>query len=107
MRPVNYLHLISSPYLQKVFATRLKQFYASTSPLLSYYSSSSSSAPLYTLKGVTSDEIWPQLEAVVKGAFPAPEERVPKAESRETRRKSRASDTLLVEEGSSVGLRET
>ncbi|KAL1747519.1 adenylate kinase-domain-containing protein [Schizophyllum fasciatum] len=86
----------------ETFARRLRQFYASTSPLLDYYSAqaeagnvhhAADAAPLHlhphqlrlptrahrlqmaTLHGATSDEIWPQLEAVVQGGFPALRER--------------------------------
>ncbi|KAI0306459.1 adenylate kinase-domain-containing protein [Multifurca ochricompacta] len=52
----------------ETFTRRLQQFYASTSPLLQYYSSSPSTnspgpkAKLVSLRGSTSDEIWPLLE---------------------------------------------
>jgi adenylate kinase len=62
----------------EIFARRLKQFYASTSPLLSYYGSNPKSARLVTLQGETSDEIWPKLEAVVLSSFPALRERLPR-----------------------------
>ncbi|EIW85141.1 adenylate kinase [Coniophora puteana RWD-64-598 SS2] len=60
---------------EEVFSRRLKQFYDSTSPLLSYYSSHTNSTRLMTLKGHTSDEIWPRLEATVLGAAPGLRER--------------------------------
>ncbi|KAJ6572895.1 adenylate kinase-domain-containing protein [Mycena sp. CBHHK59/15] len=83
----------------EIFARRLAQFYASTSPLIAYYASAAQKrtplprAPhrhqhphqlafppahallLKTLSGTTSDEIWPQLDALVRGAFPALRER--------------------------------
>jgi len=56
----------------ETFARRLKQFYASTSPLLSYYASDPlTSTKLVTLKGDTSDQIWHQLDAVVRQSFPS------------------------------------
>lgn len=63
--------------MQEIFSRRLKQFYASTSPLLSYYASSKS-VRLVTLQGETSDEIWPKLEAVVLSSFPGLRERLPR-----------------------------
>jgi len=80
----------------EVFANRLKQFYDATSPLLSYYSSPSNTTPLSTLKGKTSDEIWPQLEAIVMQSFPSLSER---AESGDPRRGHPLSDALLVDQG--------
>lgn len=54
----------------EIFARRLKAFYDQTSPLLAYYSSrAAASTRLVTLKGSTSDEIWPQLEAIVQKSF--------------------------------------
>ncbi|KAF7363493.1 ADK-domain-containing protein [Mycena sanguinolenta] len=79
--------------LPETFARRLTQFYASTSPLLAYYQNQTQkrrpaqhphqltfSAPhnafeLKTLSGTTSDEIWPQLDGLVRRAFPALRER--------------------------------
>ncbi|KAG8970815.1 hypothetical protein FRC03_000032 [Tulasnella sp. 419] len=52
----------------ETFARRLKAFYESTSPLLAYYKSSPS-VQLVTLSGTTSDEIWPQLDDVIKTGF--------------------------------------
>ncbi|KAI0362137.1 adenylate kinase [Trametes cingulata] len=64
----------------EIFARRLEQFYASTSPLLAYYSAKQAADPagatrLVTLAGTTSDEIWPQLERVVRTHFPGVRER--------------------------------
>ncbi|KAF9227662.1 adenylate kinase [Gyrodon lividus] len=59
----------------EIFSHRLKQFYASTSPLLSHYASNHRSGRLVTLQGETSDEIWPKLEAVVRSTFPTLRER--------------------------------
>ncbi|KAJ7235463.1 adenylate kinase-domain-containing protein [Mycena haematopus] len=82
----------------EIFARRLTQFYASTSPLLEYYSTSTAAPTakrttttqhphqlafppperallLKTLSGTTSDEIWVQLEVLVRGAFPGLKER--------------------------------
>jgi len=60
----------------EIFSRRLKQFYDSTSPLLAYYASSANkSTRLVTLQGETSDQIWPQLDAVVRRNFPGIRER--------------------------------
>lgn len=81
----------------EIFARRLKQFYESTSPLLAYFASKPSSATkLVTLRGETSDEIWPQLESVVTGTFPSLRERVEPKEER--RRHSLADATIASEE---------
>lgn len=61
----------------EIFSRRLKQFYDSTSPLLAYYASPVNKlARLITLQGETSDEIWPQLDAVVRRSFPGVRERI-------------------------------
>ncbi|TRM62743.1 adenylate kinase-domain-containing protein [Schizophyllum amplum] len=62
----------------ETFARRLQQFYASTSPLLDYYSAQAEAGNMATLHGTTSDEIWPQLEAVVAGSFSGLRERTPR-----------------------------
>ncbi|KAF9651537.1 ADK-domain-containing protein [Thelephora ganbajun] len=64
----------------ETFALRLNKFYEATSPLLEYYASQpSTGTKLITLKGSTSDEIWPQLDYVVRQAFPGlPERTEPK-----------------------------
>ncbi|KAH9001156.1 ADK-domain-containing protein [Lactarius akahatsu] len=65
----------------EVFARRLRQFYASTSPLLQYYGSprtafSPDSKPkLVSLRGSSSDEIWPMLEHAVRSIAPSLRER--------------------------------
>jgi len=60
----------------EIFSRRLKQFYDSTSPLLAYYASpANKSARVVTLQGETSDQIWPQLDAVVRRNFPGIRER--------------------------------
>jgi len=60
----------------EVFARRLEKFYAATSPLITYYAEQSDNdTSLVTLKGSTSDEIWPQLENVLKASFPTLKER--------------------------------
>jgi len=51
-----------------IFARRLKAYYESTAPLLAYYKSQGSNK-LVSLTGNTSDEIWPQLDAVVQQRF--------------------------------------
>ena len=65
---------------QETFALRLKKFYEATSPLLDYYASQpSTGTKLVTLKGSTSDEIWPQLDAVIRQTFSSlPERTEPK-----------------------------
>ncbi|KAJ7111574.1 ADK-domain-containing protein [Mycena crocata] len=99
----------------EIFARRLSQFYASTSPLIDYYSKAAQKrtrlprAPprhqhphqlvfppthtllLKTLAGTTSDEIWPQLDGLVRDAFPALKET---AASLETRRRHSLSDAV-------------
>ncbi|PCH38008.1 adenylate kinase [Wolfiporia cocos MD-104 SS10] len=60
----------------EIFARRLEKFYAATSPLLEYYGTRPlPSAKLVTLSGATSDEIWPQLESVIRSNFPSVRER--------------------------------
>lgn len=86
----------------EVFARRLTKFYDLTSPLLSYFSSTSNSSPtgepkLVTLQGMTSDEIWPKLEAVVRSSFPGLRER---AEARRMRLRHSLSDALLSQDHS-------
>ncbi|KAI0065383.1 ADK-domain-containing protein [Artomyces pyxidatus] len=78
----------------EIFARRLAQFYASTSPLLSYYSASASSAAhpgakMVSLRGTTSDEIWPQLDRAVRLAAPGLRERL------EERKKTSLSEAVL------------
>ena len=85
------LNVIGS-VMQEVFARRLEQFYASTSPLLAYYSGrAAGEAPtkLVTLAGRTSDEIWPQLETVIRTRFPMVKER------QESKRRTSLSDAVL------------
>jgi nucleoside-triphosphate--adenylate kinase len=53
----------------EVFARRLQQFYAATSPLLAYYAQRPA-APLVALAGSSSDEIWPHLDAAVRRVCP-------------------------------------
>jgi len=84
----------------EVFGRRLAKFYNITSPLLSYFSSSSSSSPtgepqLVTLQGITSDEIWPELEGVVRSSFPGIRER---AETRRMRPRHSLTDALLMQD---------
>jgi adenylate kinase family enzyme len=103
----------------EIFARRLNQFYASTSPLLEYYSKAAQKPTrlprltphqhphqlafpfahtmlLKTLSGKTSDEIWVQLDALVRSAFPALKERPP---SLETRRRHSLSDAVVAQAG--------
>lgn len=81
----------------EVFARRLAQFYKSTSPLLQYFDLSSDLSTtgepkLVTLKGKTSDEIWPKLEGYVRSSFPGLRER---SETRAMRLRHSLSDALL------------
>lgn len=59
------------PLLQETFSRRLRAFYDSTSPLLSYFASPEArvSAKMITLTGASSDEIWPKLDAIVTSEF--------------------------------------
>lgn len=75
---------------QEIFSRRLDQFYAATSPLLSYYSSSNT--PLASLSGKTSDEIWPQLDGLVRSRFPGLKET---AEAKEARKRTSLSEAAL------------
>jgi adenylate kinase len=61
----------------EIFARRLNQFYASTSPLLSYFAAlnTASGTKVVTLKGTSSDEIWPKLERELQQSFPSLRER--------------------------------
>ncbi|KAF8447723.1 adenylate kinase [Boletus edulis BED1] len=68
----------------EIFSRRLKQFYASTSPLFSYYASNPKAARLVTLQGESSDEIWPKLEAAVLSSSPGLRERLPHKRSSRT-----------------------
>ncbi|TFY76321.1 hypothetical protein EWM64_g7690 [Hericium alpestre] len=77
----------------EIFSRRLSQFYASTSPLLSFYASQPhTNSQLVSLTGKTSDEIWPQLEMAVKAVATGLRER---AESRDTRRRSNVGEPVL------------
>ncbi|KAF9483758.1 adenylate kinase [Pholiota conissans] len=82
----------------EIFARRLAAFYASTSPLLTYFSNSAKSSTarrpntnqhphqlsfhthsalkVKTLSGSTSDEIWPQLDRLLQNSFPNLRERL-------------------------------
>ncbi|KAI0709273.1 adenylate kinase [Earliella scabrosa] len=76
----------------EIFARRLQQFYASTSPLLAYYGAQAAVNPstnLVSLAGRTSDEIWPQLESVVRTNFPSVKERL------EVKRRTSLSEAVL------------
>ncbi|KAH9856918.1 ADK-domain-containing protein [Lenzites betulinus] len=76
----------------EIFARRLEQFYASTSPLLAHYSAQAQATTrLVTLAGSTSDEIWPQLEGVVRAHFAAVRERG------EAKRRHSLSDAVLAQ----------
>ena len=77
--------------LQETFQRRLEKFYGATQPLLAHFNTSAST-PVVTLTGATSDEIWPQLEHVVRGSFPSLKER---PETRDTRRRSSLSEAVL------------
>ncbi|RDX56739.1 adenylate kinase [Lentinus brumalis] len=76
----------------ETFARRLEQFYQSTSPLLAYYSAkaaSDASLKVATLAGRTSDEIWPQLEGVIRTHFSSVKERL------DSKRRTSLSDAVL------------
>ncbi|KAI0636937.1 adenylate kinase-domain-containing protein [Trametes polyzona] len=79
----------------EIFARRLEQFYASTSPLLAHYSAQAAgpaaTTRLVTLSGSTSDEIWPQLEGVIRAHFPSVRERA------EVKRRHSLSDAVLAQ----------
>ncbi|THH08659.1 hypothetical protein EW146_g8920, partial [Bondarzewia mesenterica] len=87
----------------ETFARRLKQFYTSTSPLLSYYDSQQTSTSpltkLVALSGETSDEIWPLLERTVLAAVPSLRERVA---TREERRRTSLSEAILARKDEST-----
>jgi nucleoside-triphosphate--adenylate kinase len=68
--------------LQEIFTRRLRKFYSTTSPLLQYYNNTPQSSPssgpkakFVTLRGNTSDEIWPMLEHAVRSTIPSLKER--------------------------------
>ncbi|GJE87163.1 nucleoside monophosphate kinase [Phanerochaete sordida] len=84
----------------EIFARRLEKFYASTSPLLSYYAEQAGNGTsLVTLKGATSDEIWPQLENVLNTSFPTLKERA------DQKRKGSLSEAVMARaEGDSAEL---
>lgn len=79
----------------ETFARRLRQFYSSTSPLLQYYKShpvpyfQGPKAKLVSLRGNTSDEIWPLLERAVRSTVPSLRERG------EERRRTSLSEVVL------------
>ena len=81
--------------MQEIFARRLEQFYASTSPLLAHYSAQATgpaaTTRLVTLSGSTSDEIWPQLENVLRTHFPSVPER------QDVKRRHSLSDAVLAQ----------
>jgi adenylate kinase len=98
----------------EVFARRLASFYASTSPLLSFFkkladSSSSHLTPLQhphqlsldqlpglkvkTFSGTSSDEIWPHLDSLLRNTFPSLKERLEKTQENKRREAVRNSVT--------------
>ncbi len=89
------IRIVPDMIFQEVFARRLQQFYASTSPLLRYYGSphtslSTTSQPkLVSLRGTSSDEIWPMLEHAVRSIAPSLRERS------EERKRASLSEALL------------
>jgi nucleoside-triphosphate--adenylate kinase len=88
--------LLADACEQEIFARRLTQFYKSTSPLLSYFHSQPSSK-LITLTGMTSDEIWPQLDGAVRGLFSKLRER---AKMLDGRRKHDLSEAIVAQDTS-------
>ncbi|KIL69798.1 hypothetical protein M378DRAFT_184182 [Amanita muscaria Koide BX008] len=96
----------------EVFARRLAQFYTSTAPIIDYYtklversrnphlhphqlSIAQSPLKLRSLSGSTSDEIWPQLDAVVRGGFPSLRERVDVLGAEEKRKRRSLNEAVL------------
>lgn len=81
----------------EVFARRLQKFYASTAPLLEHYSAqvAHGGTNLVTLRGSTSDEIWPHLDNAVRTMFPNLKERV---ESKQQKRRTSLSEAMLGED---------
>jgi len=98
----------------ETFARRLASFYASTSPLLSYFekladSSSNHRTPLQhphqlslhqlaglkvkTFSGTSSDEIWPHLDSLLRNTFPGLKERLKKTQENKRREAVRNSVT--------------
>jgi len=58
----------------EIFARRLQNYYASTRPLMTYFRGRQNDAfHVVSLNGETSDEIWPQLVAILKQRFPLQE----------------------------------
>ncbi|KAJ7581465.1 adenylate kinase [Mycena floridula] len=101
----------------EIFARRLSKFYSTTSPLLTYFASAAkqpiNSSALHShqhphqlsfpvrpphrlilesLSGLSSDEIWPLLDAAVKNAFPSLRER---PESLENKRRHSLSEVIM------------
>ena len=48
-----------------------------------------------TLAGSTSDEIWPQLDGIIRGGFPSLRERVETLEKKEKRRRNSFNEAVL------------
>ncbi len=115
----------------EIFARRLSQFYSATAPLLEYYANLASKTPspprnpnlhphqlsfpqsgppslkMRTLAGSTSDEIWPQLDGVIRGGFPALRERVETFQMKEKRRQHSLSEAVLADGlGLNAGIRD-
>jgi len=60
-----------------------------------------------TLAGSTSDEIWPQLDGVIRGGFPALRERVETFQMKEKRRQHSLSEAVLADGlGLNAGIRD-
>jgi adenylate kinase len=99
----------------EVFARRLASFYASTSPLLSYFEkladSSSNHLPPHqhphqlsfhrpmglkvrTFLGKTSDEIWPHLDGLMRNTFPGLSE---KLETQENKRRAAVRNEIIAD----------
>ena len=66
-----YLCVFTLNAFQEIFKRRLESFYKATAPLLSYYASAEgpTSPKVVTLRGKTSDEIWPHLDAILSNEF--------------------------------------
>lgn len=65
-----YVVLVLNAF-QEIFKRRLESFYKATAPLLSYYASAEgpASPKVVTLRGKTSDEIWPRLDVILSNEF--------------------------------------
>jgi adenylate kinase family enzyme len=63
---INILYTVADSPLQETFAKRLKAYAEATEPLLEHYEKA---GVLWTVRGKTSDEITPQLDAEIQRRF--------------------------------------